>query len=304
MQVLIIGCGYVGLTLGAKLASEGHTVTGVRRSPDSETELRKAGIKPLLLDFTREDVFAKSPNVYDWVVNCVSSSKGTVEDYRTTYLQGMKRLIQMLSQHPPTSFVYTSSTSVYGQIDGSIVSENSAAESEAETAQILLQTEKVLLEAVQFYKLPGVILRLAGIYGPNRGYWFRQFMSGHAAIEGDGQRFLNMIHRDDAAGSVITALQNGKPGEVYNVADDHPVTQLEFFRWLSQRLGRNLPPVVSETKDLPRKRAWTNKRVSNSKLKNELGYVFKYPTFREGYEQEIQRELNQSPLTQPGMKSF
>ena len=134
---------------------------------------------------------------------------------------------------------------------------------------------------------PAVILRLAGIYGPGRGYWFKQYLKNEARIEGAGARILNMIHRDDVAGAIIAALKSGRPGEVYNVVDDEPVTQFHFFQWLSGPLGKELPPSVPEDPEAVRKRGVTNKKVSNRRLKMELGYQFKYPTFRQGYTAEI-----------------
>ena len=188
-------------------------------------------------------------------------------------------------------FVYTSSTSVYGQTDGSQVKESSPTEPLAETAKILVETEKVLLAAVAERKFPAVILRVAGIYGPERGHWFKQFLKDEARMEGDGSRFLNMIHRDDLIGCIIAALKNGRPGEIYNAADDEPVSQLHFFQWLAQALDKPLPP--SEP-DADRKRGVTNKRVSNRKLKMELGHQFKYPNFRKGYSAELLR-LDRAP---------
>src|SRR5882672_2552409 len=121
MRVLIVGCGYVGLPLGAFLAREGHEVTGIRRTHSAGNELRAAGIKPLITDITQADALAKLPTDYDWVVNCVSSSHGGVDDYRRVYLQGMRNMVEWLGEAGIRKFVYTSSTSVYGQTDGSIV---------------------------------------------------------------------------------------------------------------------------------------------------------------------------------------
>src|ERR1700756_5487024 len=125
MRVLIVGCGYVGVPLGAELARQGHDVFGVRRGPDGEAALQAAGIRPLIADITKLEDLAKLPCPFDWVVNCVSSSRGGVEEYRQIYLQGTRNLIQWLAAVPPRKFVYTSSTSVYGQTDGSPVKENS-----------------------------------------------------------------------------------------------------------------------------------------------------------------------------------
>ena len=289
MRVLIIGCGYVGLPLGAELVQLGHEVFGLRRHAAAEDELIAAGIQPLIADITRPETLIKLPNEFDWVVNCVASRGGSVEDYRQIYLQGTRHLLEWLASSPPKKFVYTSSTSVYGQTDGSQVKETSPTEPLVETAKILLETEQVLRDAFPQKKFPAVILRVAGIYGPERGHWFKQFLKNEAQIEGDGSRFLNMIHRDDVIGCIIAALKNGRPGDIYNTVDDEPVSQANFFQWLAEELGKDLPPSVPANLDENRKRGVTNKRVSNRKLKMELGYQFKYPNFRKGYTAEILR---------------
>jgi len=289
MRVLIVGCGYVGRALGAELVKQGHEVSGVRRSWGHDADRESAGIKGLVADVTRPEQLAGLPPAWDCVVNCVSSSGGGPEDYRRVYLEATRNLTQWLSATPPRKFVYTCSTSVYGQNDGSLVTESCPAEPEAETARILVETERVLLESARLRNFPAVILRVAGIYGPGRGYWFKQYLKGAAVIEGSGGRLLNMIHRDDVVGAIIAALQRGCPGEVYNVVDNEPVTQLGFFEWLSVALGKPLPPSVPEDAAAALKRGVTNKRISNHRLRMELGCQFKYPTFREGYAAEILR---------------
>ncbi len=289
MRVLIVGCGYVGLPLVAELVKQGHEVVGLRRSTGTEADFKAVGIKPLTGDITKAERLAQLPGGYDWVVSCVSASGGGEEEYREIYLQGTRNLVEWLGAAPPKKFVYTSSTSVYGQNDGSLVKESSVTEPAVETGKILVETEQVLLEAARQRKFPAVILRLAGIYGPDRGYWFKQYLSNDARIEGNGSHILNMIHRDDVVGAIIAALKSGRPGEVYNAVDDEPVTQLGFFQWLSGPLGKELPPSAPENAEVVRKRGVTNKKVSNRRLKMELGYQFKYPTFRQGYTAELIR---------------
>jgi len=327
MKCLIVGCGYVGLPLGIELVRLGHEVFGLRRNVSAENELKAAGIQPLFGDVTQPETLAKLPREFDWVVNCVAAglrraevasatqAGGGAEDYRQVYLQGTRNLIEWLApasaeasaRQALKKFVYTSSTSVYGQNDGSQVKESSPTEPLVETAKILVETEKVLIGnsgsrgRSPHQKFPAVILRVAGIYGPDRGHWFQQFLKNEARIEGDGSRFLNMIHRDDLIGCIIAALKNGRPGEIYNAADDEPVNQLHFFQWLAQALDKPLPPSEpaaaalarsgepQENPDENRKRGVTNKRVSNRRLKMELGYQFKYPNFRKGYSAELLR---------------
>jgi nucleoside-diphosphate-sugar epimerase len=275
MRVLIVGCGYVGMPLGLELVRRGHKVSGLRRSATGCAEVTAAGLTPLQADITVADDLARLSADYDWVVNCVSSSGGGVDDYRTTYLQGARNLIEWLGK-ASSKLVYTSSTSVYGQTDGSWVDEGSVTEPVAETARVLLATEKLWLAT------GGVVLRVAGIYGPERGYWLNQFLRGEARLDGEGERWSNMVHRDDVVGALLAALEHGKGGTIYNVVDDEPVTQRACFEWLSRTLNKPMPQ--SGTPDpVERKRGATNKRVSNRRIQQELGWRLKYPTFRDGF---------------------
>src|SRR5204862_422469 len=145
--------------------------------------------------------------------------------------------------------------------DGSLVVETDPVAPESETGKILAMTENLLLTAATEIKFPTVILRLAGIYGPDRGYWLKQFLNGEARMEGDGSRILNMIHRDDVVGAIIAALKQSPVPEVFNVVDNEPVTQLDLFKWLAEKLGRPLPSQAEV--ESRRRRGVTNKRVSN-----------------------------------------
>jgi nucleoside-diphosphate-sugar epimerase len=289
MRVLIIGCGYVGLPLGAELARLGHEVFGLTRTGGADAALQERGIRPLMADITRPTDLHGLPLPFDWVVNTVASNRGGPEEFRLTYLEGMRNILQWLEATPPKKLVYTSSTSVYGQTDGSMVKESSPAEPSGELGQVLVATEKLLLEAARTKKIPAVILRAAGIYGPGRGHLFLQYLKDEARIPGHGERLLNMIHRDDLASCILAALKSGRSGEIYNASDDEPVPQIHFFRWLSETLGKNMPPFTREDPAAPRKRALTHKKVSNRKLRMELGCALRYPTFRQGYTAEIQR---------------
>jgi nucleoside-diphosphate-sugar epimerase len=294
MRALIVGCGYVGLPLGAELVRRGHEVSGLRRSAMAATELKHAGIEPLCADITRPDELAKLPCDFDWVVNCTASGGGDAAAYRQIYLEGNRNLIAWLTGPRLKKFVYTSSTSVYGQNDGSLVNEASATEPEADTAKILIETEQLLRSAAQT-GFPAVVLRVAGIYGPARGHWFKAYLRGEARIEGEGGRVLNMIHRDDVIGIIIAALEHAGPGEIFNAVDNEPVTQLKFFEWLAAELNRPLPPRVPADAEAWRKRGTTNKQISNAKLHAQLRYAFQHPDFRSGYTAEIRRLAAEHP---------
>lgn len=289
MKVLIAGCGYVGTALGAELAVKGHEVFGLRRSVDKDDELVCSGIKPIHADIRNPSQLKTLPRDFDWVVNTCAPSTSDAAHYKEVYLEGTRQLVTWLKDCPIRKYVYTSSTGVYGQDDASLIKEDSSTQSNSPTGTILVDTEQVILNAFKESMFPGVVLRVAGIYGPDRGYWFRQYLQNKAVMESKGDRYVNMIHRDDLVQIIIRALQSGRPGEVYNAVDDEPVTQLHMFHWLAETLGKPMPPCQTKAEAAGRQLTATNKRISNRKLKMELGYAFKYPTFRQGLTAEIQR---------------
>ena len=266
MRILITGCGYVGLPLGQALAAHGHTVHGVRRNP-----FTAEGITTHTADLTQPGALDTLPRDFDWVINTVSSSRGGAEAHRAIFLDGTRNLLDWLDEMP-ARLIFTSSTSVYQQTDSQWVDEETQNAPATGTGATLTETEELFLNAA----VPATILRVAGIYGPERGYLFRQFLKGEAVMTGP-DRWLNMIHRDDVISAILMAMEI-EPG-IYNATDNEPVTQLAFFEWLAELTGRPLPPVGGAGS---RKRAITNKRVRNAKLK-ATGWQLKYPTFREGF---------------------
>ncbi len=152
------------------------------------------------------------------------------------------------------------------------VTEESPAEPLRDTGVILRETEKIVLAH------GGIVTRLAGIYGPGRWMLLQKLLDGTAIIEGDGSRWINQIHRDDAAGAIAFLLNdNAMPG-IYNVSDSTPLTQLECYRFLAAHFNKPLPP--SGPIDINRKRGVTNKRVSNAKLRM-LGWEPQFASIRD-----------------------
>lgn len=295
MRTLIIGCGYVGMRLAKELLKQGHSVIGTCRSDERALILEANNIPVIKLDITNAENFKDLKKYeFDWVVNCAAPNYSTVPNYTAVYYQGNANVTNWLKNKKIEKYVFTGSTGVYGQNDGSIVTEESPTLYSTDTGRILIMTEELLLKMFKAYRLPVIILRVAGIYGEERGYYFKQFINGNAVIHGDGSRYLNMIHVDDVAGAIIAALEKGVPGNIYNVVDDEPVREIDFYKWLSDRLNMPLPPsapVEQNAQTASGRPLTSNKRVSNRKLKEELGYKLKYPTFREGYNSRIEEIL-------------
>lgn len=282
-RALIVGCGFVGEVAADLFHAAGWEVVGWTHSEESAARL--AGVKAYPVqahDVTDAGQVARAAREMrgggelDALVDCVSSGRGGgPEAYRRVYLEGARNLCAAFRA---ARFVYTGSTSVYAQIDGSVVDEASPAEPDRETGRILRETEGVVLAAPG-----GTVARLAGIYGPGRSSLLKKFLAGEAVVEGDGGRWLNQIHRNDAAAALFRLAQPDAPPGIYNVADDSPLMQRELYHALAVEFGRPLPPDGPE--DRNRKRGWTSKRVANGRLR-ALGWQPCWPSFLDWARQE------------------
>ncbi len=269
-RTLIVGAGYVGLPLSRALASRGDRVTAWVRSAESAAALAQENFAHVLTGNVADPAAWRDAGTFDAVVHCASSGGGGVDAYRNVYLEG-SRTIQ--AQQPAARRLLVSSTSVFGQTDGAWVDETSPTEPAAETSRVLVQAEGEVTAT------GALVLRAAGIYGPGRAALFEKFRRGDAVLEDGGARWLNQIHRDDLVAAILHLLDRGAPGEIYNAADNEPVTLRDYYQWCADQLGRPLPPLGPA--NLQRKRGLTNKRVSNQKLR-ALGWAPVFPTFREG----------------------
>ncbi|MGE5207743.1 MAG: NAD-dependent epimerase/dehydratase family protein [Alphaproteobacteria bacterium] len=276
-RILIAGCGYVGEATADLFHAGGWTVVGWVHSEESAARLSTKPYRIGLVDISQRDQVAKQTEPFDAVIHCVSSRGGAAGTYRQIYFNGGRNLLEGF---PISTILFTSSTSVYAQNDGSLVTEQSETKPLRETSRILLETENVILDK------GGIVTRLAGIYGPGRSALLSKFLNGTATFDPENDRFVNQVHREDIA-SALFLLLNRDPqprGQIYNVVDDKPTLQSDCYRWLSRRLNRPLPPIGQP--QLQRKRGDTNKRVSNSKLR-ELGWAPQYPTFADAMEMSV-----------------
>ena len=275
-RILIAGCGYVGQAVAELFHAAGWTVEGWTHSAESAARL-SANPYPLRgVDVSRRAQVAEHGGMFDAVIHCASSRGGDAETYRQVYLDGARNLLETF---PGSKLLFTSSTSVYAQRDGSWVTEESETKPTRETSQILLETERSVLAN------GGIVARLAGIYGPGRSALLSKFLEGTAIIDPENDRFVNQVHRDDIATALFFLLGREAEGaQICNVVDDQPILQSECYRWLAQRLNRQLP-AIGKSKG-PRKRGDSNKRVSNAKLRR-LGWTARYPTFVEAMEKSI-----------------
>jgi len=279
-RILIAGCGYVGTATADLFQVAGWEVEGWTRSPEAAAQLAAKSYTVHAVDIAnRSAVQEAAASPFDVVIHCASSGGGGTERYHRVYVEGTNNLLAGLQ---PRRFIYTSSTSVYAQTTGEWVDEESVAEPIHETGKILRRAEEFVRQN------GGLVVRLAGIYGPGRSALLRKFLSSEARIENDGQRYLNQVHRDDVAAALFhlvgASTKRSPVVSVVNVTDDQPITQREAYAWLARKLERPLPAVVARPSE--RKRGTSNKRVSNGKMRM-LGWEPKFPTFPIGMERSV-----------------
>jgi len=275
-RILIAGYGYVGQAAADLFHEAGWTVEGWTYSPESAGPLAGKRYPVYAVDITDRARVNARGGTFDAVIHCASSRGGSADPYRQIYLNGASNL---LDRFVGSIVVFTSSTSVYAQTDGSWVTEESETKPTRETGRTLLETEHLVLVH------GGIVARLAGIYGPGRSALLSKFLSGEAIVDPESDRFINQVHRDDIAAALFFLLDRQPQGkQVYNVVDDQPIRQSECYRWLAERLNRPFPCVGNPPAQ--RKRGDSNKRVSNAKL-HTLGWAPRYPTFAAAMEKSV-----------------
>lgn len=290
MRVAILGCGYVGLELCRQLTTAGHEVVGVRRSASGVEAVETAGGDGVQADVTDPASLVSVADV-DALVFAASSGGRGAYAAREIYVDGLQSAIDHFGARAeaPDRLVYTSSTGVYGGHDGDWVDEETPLNPTTEKTAVLAEAERVAREDAEKHGIDGTVARYAGLYGPDRRRLDR-YLEG-PVTEG----YLNMIHRDDAAGAIRYLLTEdlGRDDAVL-VVDDEPVEKWEFADWLADECGAERPPKRAKTErlgdgnlsDATRRRIETSKRCSNDRLR-ELGYEYEFPTFREGYRAAI-----------------
>lgn len=274
-RVLIAGCGYVGQATADLFHAAGWSVEGLTASRSSAAELADKPFPVRACDIADRSAVAAIGAEFDTIVQCVSSRGGGEDDYRRIYCRGAENLIAVF---PSARLIFTSSTAVYTQRAAEWVTEQSPAELNRATAQVLRETEQLVLAN------GGVVARVAGIYGPDRSFLLQKFLSGEAIVP-TNDRFINQVHRDDVAAALfLLGTRRDIRSEIFNVVDDAPLTKRECFTWLADYFHRPVPPIGSEATS--RKRGESNKRVSNAKLRG-VGWRPRYQRFEIGMRESV-----------------
>lgn len=265
---LIIGCGYLGRRVAALWREQGQRVVATTRK--HVEELRGLGLETVLCDVLDPASCQELPQA-DTVLYCVGFDRKSGVGMREVYVRGLENVLAHLPT--PKRFLHVSSTSVYGQTDGGVVDEEAATAPVEENGRIVLDAEQAVRR-----RLPeAVILRFAGIYGPGRCIGMQTVQKG-LPVEGDPERWLNLIHVEDGAAAILLAEKRAAVGATYNVSDGRPLRRREYFECAARALG--LPPPVfgaaaATSQSSPDRRICSNKIWA-------LGGRPRYPSAEDG----------------------
>ena len=279
-DLLVIGCGYLGRRVAERRRATGFRVFASTRSPQRADEFHRLGLEPILCDVLDPDSLRALPAGAD-VVYCVGFDRAAGKTMRNVYVDGLENVLNALDADDEKHFVYVSSTGVYGQTGGEEVDETAATEPAGESGRIVLGAEDLLGER----RPDAVILRFAGIYGPNRLIRAAALKAGEPLL-GDPNQWLNLIHVEDGAAAVIAAVEQAQAGRVYNVCDDQPVRRRDFYTRMAEVLGAPSPWFPPEVEG--KGGDAVNRRIVNRRMHTELGVTLRYSSYREGLSASIE----------------
>jgi nucleoside-diphosphate-sugar epimerase len=270
-HLLCFGFGFSAEALAHKLDPIEWSVTGTSRSLEGVAAINAQGFKGVL--------FSELQTIAESVTHIVISAPPS-DDGDPVLLRFKDELVSRAKTFEWVA--YLSTTGVYGDRAGEWVDEESDLQPNTDRGQRRVDAEAAWQS---ISGLPLHIFRLAGIYGPGRNA-FESLKSGKAQrVIKQGQIF-SRIHVEDIAGVLLASINKPDPGRIYNLADDEPCPPQDVIAHAAELLGLPIPPDVSfedaKLSAMAKSFYADSKRVSNARIKNELGYELKYPNYRIG----------------------
>ncbi len=275
----IFGFGYTAKALASKLISLGFNVIGTSRTPD-EQEQNALNMK--LIEFDSPEIESYL-SLATHLLICIPPTNAMDDIVLIKYGDLIKNQASYLKW-----VGYLSSTGVYGDHKGNGVNEISECIPHTSTGIARLKAEQAWFSFAQNHQLALHIFRLSGIYGPRRNVLERLMHGKKQSVFKENQVFCR-IHVDDIINTLLASIQLPNPLSIYNVSDDEPASTHEVDQYAARLLDREPLPLIPffEAHLSPMEQEFyaNNRRVSNLKIKKELGVVLNYPTYKEGLTQ-------------------
>ena len=278
-RLFCFGLGFSSLALAESLLPKGWNISGTCRGGDRQDAIKAKNIPICLFDGSRStpEISKAVSLATHLLITIPPQPSGDVV---------LENFSEEISQASHLQWIgYISSTGVYGDARGEWVVETSPLRGSTDLNRRRVEVESAWLKMGKDHGLPVMIFRCVGIYGPGRNLLVSVQQGRARRIDKPGLVF-SRIHTEDLAQTLEASMKNPQPGEIYNVSDDFPCPPAEAVEYACGLLGVEPPPLVPyENADLsPTARGFynTNKRISNKKIKDELGVKLRYPDYRSG----------------------
>jgi nucleoside-diphosphate-sugar epimerase len=268
-RVLLAGCGDLGVRVAQRLLARGDEVWALRRQPPLRDD---SGIRWLQGDLTQLETLRVLPAGITRLVYLPTPDRRDESAYRTTFVDGLRHLLEAVGGQSLQRVLLVSSSAVYGEHGGDWVDESTPPAPPGFNGKVLLEAEQLF--AVQ--PITSIVLRLAGLYGPGRLQLLERLRTGQVQVPRTLPHWANRIHVDDAAAAIVHLLELADPLPLYVGVDSTPLPLDVLYDHLAGLVGAPLPG------DGPAPAGIGSKRLSNARLRAS-GFRPQWPDAREGY---------------------
>jgi nucleoside-diphosphate-sugar epimerase len=287
-RILIVGCGDIG-TRAARMLGGRVRVMALTSSPQRTPRLRELGITPLAGNLDQPASLGRLAGLGTRVIHLAPPESDLGSDWwRDPRTQALTRVLRR--RIAPSSFVYASTSGVYGDCGGARVDETRAINPRTPRAQRRVDAERIVRHFGRAAHVRTSILRIPGIYAPDRegGTPRERLLRGTPVLQAQDDVYTNHIHADDLARAVLAAMWRGKPQRVYNASDDTELKMGDYFDLAADLYGlprpRRLPRSTAEA-ELPLMLLSfmsESRRLVNLRMKEELRVKLRYPIVAAG----------------------
>jgi nucleoside-diphosphate-sugar epimerase len=275
-KLLIFGYGYTSSYIAENLSTDEYTIKGSSRN-EHQIKVTNKNINIINMNLI-EDVLKKN-DLTHILISVPPNANGDV------FIQNFKD--HLIKNTKLEWLGYLSATNVYGDHEGRYVDELAKTKPLTQKGINRLLAENQWLNLQSNLKIPIKIFRLAGIYGPDRNIKNRILKKEIKNIQKEGQ-FFSRVHVEDIASIIKLSMQIRTDNNIYNIADDFPSSLSEVIQYICEQNQIPIPKKINYLDIDTNKRKESffsdNKRVDNSRVKKDFSFIFKYPSFREGYE--------------------
>ncbi|MDC3170104.1 SDR family oxidoreductase [Paracoccaceae bacterium] len=277
-RLLIFGFGYTSKFMCQKLSKKNWQVFCTTRFREKFEEIRSINATPIGFDDEEKIKLLFDEDLY--ILSTAPPKDGTdpvIENYSNLFKNSSERIKWA---------GYLSTTSVYGDKKGEWVTEDTVLKPSLERSILRVAAEKLWINLGEILATKIMIFRLAGIYGPGRSLVDRLMENEKIYIVDKPAQLFNRIHIEDIVGAIEMAMSTQSRASIFNLSDDLPATQIEVAQFAANLLKKQSPETVNfeseRVSEMARSFYKEEKKVSNKRLKNELGYNLEFPSFKEG----------------------